>query len=450
LFHPAISKSRLHVVHCLVRRCVGLLAPSTGIDQAKGRTHRRQCALRLVTFNEGMREDAIVAMVLRPMLLRPDHPTWQRDASYSVEAAGALCAAFSRVATAASRPEEFLWACGLVSPWLNAEVAVRQRVRAFLLFARAHEADGAYADSLQSIDRALELAARSRALDDLVDLLFYHAKLERAQSRYDVAAEDLYACLELLDEHRGADGAMVDPALELELLAQLADYEFYLGHFHVAGDLAGEALRLAPQAPHKRLEAAAAERTQAHLDRLRGYSWDALHVMSRVAATYAQVPAPAISRGRLEYLFAEFALDIAECIPIGPASVHRTAPLRLARKHLDIAESLAKQVNDRPGRGLVTLAHARYSRIRGTNADRVARIEGVIRLSHRLDDHALLAQSFTALGEELAGQGAQEQALDCYRQTLGLLDGSAVAALGTVPRRRLLLAREMATDEETF
>jgi tetratricopeptide (TPR) repeat protein len=389
-------------------------------------------------------------MLLRPALARPDHATWRRDSSYSAGAAQALRAAFERIAAADAPPEEFLWACGLVAPWLDAEVAARQRVRTLLLFARAHEADGAYTDALQSVDQALEVAVRGRAGDDFVDLLIYHAKLERARVRYDLAAEDLIACLELLHMRMGEDEETLDPALHLEVLALLAEYEFYLGHFLTADQLALDALDLAPRAPQRLLEAATAARTRAHLDRLRGRSSDALDTMRQVAAVYEQVPAPAISRGRLEYLFAEFALDVAERIPDGPAAANRTAPLRLARERLALAESLTTQANDRPGRGLITLGQARYTRVRKTTADRVTQIERVIRVARHLDDHALLAQAFTALGDELADQGEQEQALDCYRQTLGLLDGSAVAALEILPRRRLLLAREMATDSESL
>ncbi len=385
-------------------------------------------------------------MLLRPALARPDHAAWRRDSSYSAGAAQALRAAFERIAAADAPPEEFLWACGIVAPWLDAEVAARQRVRTLLLFARTHEADGAYTDALQSVDRALEVAVRGRAGDDFVDLLIYHAKLERARARYDLAAEDLIACLELLHMH--VDEETLDPALHLEVLALLAEYEFYLGHFLTADQLASDALDLAPRAPRLRLEAAAAARTRAHLDRLRGRSSDAIATMRQVAAVYEQVPAPAISRGRLEYLFAEFALDVAERIPDGPAAANRTAPLRLARERLDLAATLATQANDRPGHSLITLGQARYSRIRKTTADRVTQIERVIRTARHLDDHALLAQAFTALGDELADQGEQEQALDCYRQTLGLLDGSAVAALEILPRRRLLLASEMAAESE--
>ncbi len=387
-------------------------------------------------------------VLLRPALLRSDHPTWRRDSFYSQPAARMLETAFGRIAVTDASPDEFLRACGLVAPWLDAEVAARQRVRVLLLFARTHEIDDEYADALRYVERALETGVRSHSYDDVIDLLIYHAKLERALCQYDIATDDLYACLELLHEHAPDNAVSLDPSLELELLAQLADYEFYLGHFQTAEQLAHEALSIAPQAPHRRIDAASAARTQANLDRVRGYSREALPTMRHVAMIYSDVPAPAISRGRLEYLVAEFEMDVAENIPAGPAAAQRTQPLKLARNRLDMADELTITSDDSSGRGLVALGRVRYSRLRGTNSDRVAKIEKVMRLAQRLDDHVLLAQAFTALGDELASQGVQERALSCYRQTLGILDGSQVAALGVLARRRLLVAREMAPDRD--
>jgi tetratricopeptide (TPR) repeat protein len=316
----------------------------------------------------------------------------------------------------------------------------------FILFARAHEADGAYPEAIGYVDRALEVAGRGHVFDDLIDLLLYHAKLERALARYETAAGDLEACLALLRERADGDEDAIEPTLRLELLAQLADYRFFLGHFLEAAQLVSQAQRVAPQVPKHALDAASVAWTQAQLDRLRGLSWEALGPMLRASAVYAR-EAPPISQGRINVFVTELTLDVIERLPDGSTGAHRTGLLSLARTHLTQAEHLTQQAMDRPGRGLAQLAHARYSRLRSTHSDRRRHIEDVIRLGRQLDDHALLGQAFTALGDELANQDGQERALDCYRQALGLLDGSEVPALAVPARRKLLRAREMATNE---
>jgi len=186
-------------------------------------------------------------MLLRPALLLSDSYRWRAAPLYSPAVAHALDRAYTRIAQAVS-PDEYLWACSDIAPWMGAAMAARQRVRVFLLFARAHEVDGAFKDALGYIDRALEVAGRGQAIDDFVDLLFYHAKLERARARYESAAEDMEACLDLLRRRVDGEDEALEPALRLELFAQLADYNFFLGHFAAASHLVVQAQRLAPRA----------------------------------------------------------------------------------------------------------------------------------------------------------------------------------------------------------
>jgi tetratricopeptide (TPR) repeat protein len=276
--------------------------------------------------------------------------------------------------------------------------------------------------------------------------LLYHAKLERARARYETAAGDLEACLALLRDRADGDDEAIDPALRLELLAQLADYEFFLGHFTDAARLVDQAQLLALHAAHRALDVAAVAWVQAQLDRVRGLTWDTIAPMLRATTIYSR-EAPPISQGRIAAFVTELVLDLVERLPDAATGGQRMGLLKLAHMHLTQAEHLARQAKDHPGRGLARLARARYSRLRGTNSDRRRRIEEVIRLGQQLDDHALKAQAFTALGDELASQGEQEGSLDCYRQTIGLLDGSEIPALAVPARRKLLRAREMAMDE---
>src|SRR5262249_10235523 len=158
----------------------------------------------------------------------------------------------------------------------------------------------------------------------------------------------------------------------LELFAQLADYNFFLGHFAAASHLVVQAQRLAPRAPERALDAASVAWVQAQLDRLRGNAEEALGPMRRVATIYAH-EAPPISQGRCACFVAELILDIIERLPAGSSSEPRTRLLRSARASLEQGEHLARQVNDQLGRGLCTLAHVRYSRLRGGNHARSRR-----------------------------------------------------------------------------
>lgn len=75
--------------------------------------------------------------------------------------------------------------------------------------------------------------------------------------------------------------------------------------------------------------------------------------------------------------------------------------------------------------------------------DRVGALEAVIRQGRALGDEALIAQGLTAMGDELISRGERESALNCYRQTLGALDGSQAPALAVQARRALHMEREM-------
>jgi tetratricopeptide (TPR) repeat protein len=323
-------------------------------------------------------------------------------------------------------------------------MAPQQRLRALLLFARAHEADRAYVEALRYVDQGLEVAIYGHVWHDLADLLLYRAKLERAHSRYQAAIEDIEASLDVLRAHTKGDDETIDRSFRLELFTLLAEYEFFAGHFSEAENTIRVALQLVPDPSEHALEIATLYWTQARLDRLRGLPQRALLPLRQAIAIY-ETEAPLASQACLAVFTAETLMDLGE--QSDDSQRHeRTGFYHQAHTSAERANQLAQQARSPSSCGLARLALARQSRLCGQNADRQSQIERTIRLAHQLDDQCLLAQGFTALGDELAGQGEQEGALDCYRQTLGLLDGSEVTALAVPPWRKLLYASEMSPD----
>jgi hypothetical protein len=69
--------------------------------------------------------------------------------------------------------------------------------------------------------------------------------------------------------------------------------------------------------------------------------------------------------------------------------------------------------------------------------ERIARLEDVIHLGYTLDDVAIKAQAYSALGDEYAAIQERESSLGCYRKTLDVLEHSQVAVLGIAARRAL-------------
>jgi tetratricopeptide (TPR) repeat protein len=377
----------------------------------------------------------ITMMILRPSLLTPDSAAWQYDRDYSSAMAAALRVAYARISLEDAPADAYLWACGDVAALLNSPMCARQRARARLLFARAHEADGAYEEAIRSVDWALDAAAWGHVREDLVDLLLYRAKLERARLRYAAAVDDVRAALELLRERVGFDDELIDPSLRLELFAQLASYHFYTGDFPEAENVIRQARPLITRVPERALDAATITWTQARLHRLRGEPERAFSLLPQVAAIYAE-NAPPFSQAVLAAFTGELLMDFVECLE-GSHLDRRAFLLDQARSFITTADRLACQIHHLGSQCLAELASIRWGRLRGENRERINRIELVIQFARWLDDHALLAQGFTALGDELGSQGQQSGASGCYRQTLGLLDGSEVSVLAWPARLKL-------------
>lgn len=372
-------------------------------------------------------------------LLYPDHASWQAEAGYSDDARGDLNAAYQHLRQGAGRTAGFLHAARRVERWIGQRISAHQRMHVYYVYALAHAADEGEQRSLYWIDQALSLAGRLRELGDQAELLRLRASLYRSTLEFEEAAEDLKLCLALLDETRDRLG-VDDPAARLEVLPQLATYEFFLARFDSSERLLEQARALVPLVNQTRsLDMATIEWTQAKLHHLRGMPEMAMRYILPAADVYAR-EANAISYERLEIDAAEFALTWAQSRPVGS---DRNALIALARSHLVRAERIARERQDLEGAALARLTRARMSRLTRGSHDRVGVIEAVIKQGRALDDIAIVAQGLTALGDEFASRDERDSALNCYSQAIQSLDGSQVPMLAIQAQRALGVAGEM-------
>jgi tetratricopeptide (TPR) repeat protein len=373
-----------------------------------------------------------------------DGPRWPLDADYSPELAAALRLGFAHVAPPlAAGPEEHLTACAVVSPWLRARMSARQRVRVHFLLARTHEVDGTISRAVDCVNEALGAAAHSHLLRDLAELLSYRATLERAREKFRAAAEDLEASLALLAMHpTRAD--LSDPALRLQLLSQLAMYDYFLADYRAARRTIKQARLLFSQAPRLAQAAAAVLWVEAHLARTRGLPERAWFPTLTAVEIYEHEGSLA-TQDRIRSFVADLALDLVAATPGGAASREAQAFLGITHSSLRQAERLARSAEDQPGLGLIQLVRARAGRLSWRNEDRRPAIERVIVLAERLGDDGLRAQALTTQGDELTFLGEAEQAHNRYRAALDALQGAEMPVLAVAPRRALLRVSEFDT-----
>jgi len=339
------------------------------------------------------------------------------------------------------RAADFSRALALLRPYLDAPMSPHQRLRAHFLAAMARAALGEYDAALLWLDTALQPTRALRQTSDVPHLYRLRAAIHRALLRFADATDDLRTGYALLLEEAVA-GRPLEPTFALDLRVQLAGSEFFLAHYDLAQEQLGEILPLLTYVPARSPEAATVDWLHAHLLRAAGLPEHALPHALTAADIYTELGTPA-SAARIQTLVAETRLDLAERLP--PGTAHERAVVH-AWPHVQLALGLAKEAGDPQGLGLARLTRARYGRLRGANENRLERIERVVRLGRQLDDEAIIAQAFTALGDELRAHGETEAAIYRYRDALGVLDGSDVPAVGRGAQRELLLAEEFRDD----
>lgn len=386
----------------------------------------------------------------------PDSPVWRADAGYSFAVRRALVAAYAH---AGRYPGAHPGNAGTqtsvlaeLEPLLDAPMAARQRLRVFYVLSRVAAAAGDYAEALSWLDKAQGLAvvvlAERDDRDDLLDVLALRGGMNRAALLYRDAAADYRDYLALTED--GAEGPGIpNAALTLEVLAQLAGAEFFLARYDAAARLLAHARRLLPvdvvmaDDPDLRLAAASLAWFESLAHRWRNEPERAVRPAGVAARIYTETGS-LVSAARGQLILADTLLDVVARQPNG---AWRRAMAVAAQPHVEGGLRLAREAGDPVGESLLLLAEARWRRLAGRPGDRLAVIEQAMRVGQRFEDEAVLAQAFTALGDELAAQGRWDAALARYREVHGLLDGSDVPALGAWAARAVHLAAEYQVSE---
>lgn len=374
-------------------------------------------------------------MPLMPAWPAPDHPSWRKETNYSQELARVLPRAFALLTT--NSVIDYNKALELVLPFVPQVVIAPQRLRVCFIVASSLAAFEANSEALVWLDEAIELAIQGERDDAVLDMLLLRASLYRAISHFSQAAGDMSTGLILLDQQYHEGNAPVTD-LKLHFTANLAGFEYYLGHYEVAEQLLDDARMLSHDLPAALIEAATIEWIQTHIHRLRRRPEEAIRT-SLAAATVFTESGSAISAARAQALAAEAAMDYVSAFR---AYADRSAILKLAWPHLSMATNLAREAHDPIGRLMIQLTRIRYGRLRQSNENRIAKIENIIRKARNFGDTALVADAFTSLADELAASGETESARNLYQQVLAMLDGGDFPAVGVRARRALMIPRE--------
>lgn len=370
----------------------------------------------------------------------PDHSGWHQDTGYSTLVASNLTQAFALVRHSSREASGFARALSMIRPFLDAPMCLHQRLRVFYLVALARSAIGHQDAALFWLDEMLNLTDQVRDTSDLADAYHLRGGINRALSHLQDASADYRTCLALLADQAERDPlAPAQVAIALKVHAELAGFEFFLGHYELAQQLTNEARHLLHHDTSHTIEKATVSWIQSLLDRWAGRPEQAVEHARFAADVFTELSSPA-SAARIQTVLADTTLDIAERIPTGS---ERALALKRSWPHIQLALNLAKEAQDQPGLGPARLARLRYLRLRGADQARLPAIERIARLGERLADEGLIAQAFTAMGDECLASGDRTGARAHYRDALGVLDGSDVSAVGKWALRALLLMEEM-------
>lgn len=384
-----------------------------------------------------------------------DIASWHVQVDYSIEVARMLERAYQFLARGRQAATAYEYAFAAVAPYLNERMCAPQRIRVWYVAASACAGSGEFRSAREWLDQAVDLAGRTRAWEDTLDLLPLRSGVLRALLCLAPAATDCRTSLDLArqlaQDQPGRWQYANFTAFELTTLTSLAGFEFYLARYEScerlldeARDLLGQRMTaLAPQPDSPReLPAASLAWLEALVWRWRGQPERALRLASETARIYLG-QGPAISAAFAEMLVSEVALDLASQLHTG--SDH-DALAELARPHVASARALAHEARDEAARSLAQLIQVRLDREMGKATDRMRQLDQVIQTAEHLDDAALLAHAFTDLGDELTFTGRTEDACQMYAGVVEALEGTEVPALQVWARRALHHLKE---GEET-
>lgn len=383
---------------------------------------------------------------MRPVSLRvADSLSWHAAPAYSSSAARALRRAYALLRAGRRDLRGYIAAYQCLAPHLKRPMARHQRLRAAYVMAMAHAAVGDCSEAIAWCGEALALTYELAIPSARIDLLALRGQCQRMLQRFRDSAADHRQALGIYRQlaRRGElAGETPDDALEMELLAQLAGTEFYLGEYATVRRRLDDAIAIRRRTRIDPLVAANVEWMEAHLYRWRRQPALALQPALVAAQVFTEAGSPA-SAARIQTFTADIQLDFAGALPDGS---DRDAQIALAGGHLTLAQELAGEAHDDSGISFALLTEIRYSRMAGENEDRLALAEDIIRAAHRLGDNVLESQAYTTLGDELAALNRLDAALSCYDQSLDMLIRGEVPALAVWAQSATHRAREQRDD----
>lgn len=382
---------------------------------------------------------------LHSILHRPDDVRWRRNKLYSFPVAWALTDAYTEIVKRSHDVRGYQLARDYLMPHRSRPMCKPQRLLVSYVLAMASSAEHAYGEARDALDEALNLVEELGDPGAFAELAFLHASAHRASCRIAEAAKYHSKCLVTLWNLSATnDDEIIDPALELSCLVDLAAAQTMLANFDAAEWCLEEARDLCAMVPEARLEAGMIPWVQAVIGRYRGELapalWDAMQACDIYSD--AAVGAPG-AQARIQTVVADIALDMAEHAPAGKRYAARPALLKLAAPYVEHGLELARAGGDRAGEGLARLARARYERLSNGNSNRLWEIEIVLRLADDIDDATLRGQAYLVLGQERAARGESSDAqIDCYDRATEELAGTDLLAITMLARHAARRARD--------
>lgn len=331
----------------------------------------------------------------------------------------------------------------LVAPYRLWPMSASQRLRQLFIFATAAHQRDDFPGSIDYLEEAMALSTGLEAQAEFAELSLLCAEAHHSLQAFGAAARVAGLGLDAwLGLGSGSDPADVN--LEIDLRDRYSLELFLLGRYVEALGQCYAAQILAQSQPESRLtslRAAGVDWTLALLHRWRGnYQLAERHVLA--AAPIYERWGSLDELSRLRIVAADISLDMM--VPMGGGIAYQYREDLIPRTQVSLTQALAGTASDLAARCMALLAKARLSRVLALNEDRLATIESIGMVAERLQDLPLLAQVYTALGDEFAAAGTSEleSQLNCYRRALGVAESSGVGAYGVWARRGLLRHEE--------
>jgi tetratricopeptide (TPR) repeat protein len=365
-------------------------------------------------------------------------PSEHWEHAHSPSFAGVLSSAYGYLALG-----QFDEAEHLVTPYVTWPMSVAQRLRLLFILAASAQDHQDYKQAIAFIEEAMALCVALDGRAEFAQLALLgaeaHHNLQRFANAAFIAGEGLSAWLDLKVSNNPTD-----LNLEIDLRDRYSLELFLLGRYEDALTQSYRAFTLAKSQPATRqtaLRAAGLDWTIALLQRWRGnYKLAQQHILSSLAI-YERLGSPN-ELSRLRIVAADITLDMLVPLGVGIPYHYREDLIQLA--HLYITQALNAITVDPAAKCMGLLAKARFSRTLSMNEGRFTQLESLGHVAEQLYDLPLLAQVYTALGDEFgaAGKAETESQLNCYRRALGVVEASQAPAYSVWPRRALLRQEE--------